>query len=55
MCTPCPIGTFGNGTGAVSATVCKHCPAGSYFPHGVEADNVRDPDMMCVKCPRGNQ
>ncbi len=48
LCIPCPKGTFGNETGAMSFDVCLNCPLGTFSENeglGAEED--------CEPCPAG--
>ena len=56
----CPPGTFGVGTGQVSADACRPCSAGSYFAGEAGAAQLASPATSsalvppCLQCPRGS-
>lgn len=66
---PCPIGTYGNLSGLVSADQCVECPAGHYCPQGRRDEPTTAPlpckpgtynpyngtghEFNCLLCPAG--
>ena len=54
--TPCPSGTYGNGTGGTGLEVCAPCPRGYYCEEGTAGYPTHA--ILCPKghvCPEGTQ